>query len=76
MKINVDYLQGIEIDDSLDHPFSVENTVTLSPYSVDGDTSPKPVTKHPRYVQLIDFSLFNVKLIVSKLSFFCLTFKK
>lgn len=39
---------GIEIDDSLDHPFSVENAVTLSPYSVDGDTSPKPVTKHPR----------------------------
>ena len=41
---------GIEIDDSLDHPFSVENAVTLSPYSVDGDTSPKPATKHTRYV--------------------------
>ena len=40
---------GIEIDDSLDHPFAVENSVTtLSPYSVDGDTSPKPVTKHTR----------------------------
>jgi hypothetical protein len=37
---------GIEIDDSLDHPFAVES-VTVSPYSVmDGDTSPKPVTKH------------------------------
>lgn len=38
---------GIEIDDSLDHPFAVESAA-LSPYHVDGDTSPKPITKHPR----------------------------